>query len=110
VYGAYLKHLKKSAQTTMVLRSAEFLVNDNSHLVFNEDSNNLIKNADFEYIFLSYNNEGLMSENYIKNRMQKYGKYSLVKKEYQRIKAHKDINRKHKADKTFEYLHILQKN
>ncbi len=67
---------------------------------------NLIKNAKFEYIFLSYNNEGLMSETDVKNIMSKYGKYSLVKKEYQRFKA--DKNRKYKADSTFEYLHILK--
>ena len=67
----------------------------------------LIKNANFQYIFLSYNNEGLMSENEVKNIMSKYGKYNIVKKEYQRFKA--DKNRKHKANSTYEYLHILKK-
>jgi adenine-specific DNA-methyltransferase len=67
----------------------------------------LIKNAEFEWIFLSYNNEGLMSEEEIKEIMGKYGKYELVKKEYQRFKA--DSKREHKADKTYEYLHILRK-
>ena len=69
----------------------------------------LIKNANFKYIFLSYNNEGLMSEDEIRNVMTKYGKYSLETKEYQRFKADKTENRNHKADKTFEYLHILEK-
>ena len=67
----------------------------------------LIKHANFEWIFLSYNNEGLMSEEEIKEIMNKYGKYELVKKEYQRFKA--DNKREHKADKTYEYLHILRK-
>jgi len=67
----------------------------------------LIKHADFEWVFLSYNNEGLMSEEEIKEIMSKYGKYELVKKEYQRFKA--DNKREHKADKTHEYLHILRK-
>ncbi len=67
----------------------------------------LIKNADFEWVFLSYNNEGLMSEEEIRKIMSKYGKYELVKKEYQRFKA--DSKREHKADKTYEYLHILRK-
>ncbi len=67
----------------------------------------LIKNADFEWIFLSYNNEGLMSEEEIRKIMSKYGKYELIKKEYQRFKA--DSKREHKADKTHEYLHILRK-
>ena len=67
----------------------------------------LIKEADFEWIFLSYNNEGLMKEEEIKEIMSNYGKYELVKKEYQRYKA--DRNRKYKDNKTYEYLHILRK-
>ena len=35
--------------------------------------------------------------------------YSLVTKEYQRFKADKTENRNHKASKTYEYLHILEK-
>jgi len=131
VYGAFLKHFKKSAQKDLVLTSAKFEKNCNTHQVFNEDSNQLIKkirgdilyldppynqrqyganyhllntialyddfetkgktsmrdyqrsnyckksevknnfedlvkSADFKYIFLSYNNEGLMSFDCIK--------------------------------------------
>jgi adenine-specific DNA-methyltransferase len=69
----------------------------------------LIKNANFKYIFLSYNNEGLMTEEEVKNIMLKYGKYDLETKEYQRFKADKTENRNHKADMTYEYLHILEK-
>jgi adenine-specific DNA-methyltransferase len=67
----------------------------------------LIKNAGFKYIFLSYNNEGLMTAGEIKTIMQKYGKYALKTKNYQRFKADKDKNRTHTAVKTIEYLHIL---
>ncbi len=174
VYGAFLKHLKKSAQKELVIEGAEFVVNDNTHEVYNEDSNELIKkiqgdilyldppynqrqyganyhllntiakydnftpkgktglreynrssyckksevlrsfeellqNANFKYIFLSYNNEGLMSEDEVKKIMQKFGAYCLKTKEYSRFKADKTENRNHKADKTFEYLHILEK-
>ncbi len=174
VYGAFLKHLKKSAQKEFVLESADFEINDNEHLVFNQDSNeliqhiqgdilyldppyntrqygsnyhmlntiakyeqfepkgktglpkyqkskycsknfvlqefeNLIKNADFEYIFLSYNNEGLMSIADVQNIMTKYGNYHLEKIDYQRFKADKTENRNHKATTTEEYLHILIK-
>jgi len=174
VYGAFLKHLKKSALKEFVLEPAEFIKNDNTHQVFNEDSNQLIrqisgdilyldppynqrqysanyhllntialykpfkpkgktglpeynrsnyckksevkqsfeeliKNADFQYIFLSYNNEGLMSKEEIKTIMEKYGNYDLKIQEYQRFKADKTEAREHKANKTYEFLHILQK-
>lgn len=75
----------------------------------NDSFESLIRDAKFKYIFLSYNNEGLMSDENIKNIMKKYGHYGLVKKQYQRFKADKTENRKHKADSTFEYLHILEK-
>ena len=175
VYGAFLKHLKKSAQKKLILEPALFEINDNKHFVFQKDSNllikkisgdilyldppynhrqyganyhllntiaeyknftpkgvsglrnyykssyckknevtkdfeALIKNAKFKYIFLSYNNEGLMKKETIRKIMQKYGKYDLATKEYQRFKADKSENRNHKTDKTYEYLHILKKS
>lgn len=68
---------------------------------------NIIKNANFRYIFLSYNNEGLMPFDKIKEIMSKYGDYYLYSQEYRRFKA--DKNREHKADSTIEYLHCLIK-
>jgi adenine-specific DNA-methyltransferase len=174
VYGAYLKHIKKSAQKELILEPALFQINDNKHEVFNEDSNtlikkiegnilyldppynarqygsnyhllntiakydtfipkgktglrdynrsdycsksnvkqsfeDLIKNANFQYIFLSYNNEGLMSEEEIRAIMSKYGKYDLATTSYQRFKADKTENRNHIASSTTEFLHILEK-
>ena len=67
----------------------------------------LIKNADFKYIFVSYNNEGLMTLDEIKNIMNKYGEYEVKTKEHLRYKA--DSNRKYKDTKTYEYLHCLTK-
>jgi adenine-specific DNA-methyltransferase len=69
----------------------------------------LIKNANFNYTFLSYNNEGLMSEEEIRTIMSKYGKYDLVTTNYQRFKADKTENRIHTASSTTEFLHILEK-
>lgn len=174
VYGAYLKSLKKTAQKNLELKSATFTATKNSHQVFNEDANELIKkisgnvlyldppynarqyganyhilntiaiydsfepkgktglrtyykssyckknevkksfeelikNATFNYIFLSYNNEGLMTDNEVGTIMKKYGKYSLATTNYQRFKADKTENRNHKATSTVEYLHILEK-
>jgi len=174
IYGAYLKHIKKSASKELTLEPAHFELSDNSHSVYKSDSNKLIKkiegdilyldppynqrqysanyhllntialyddfvpigktglrvynrsnyckknevarsfeelikNANFQYIFLSYNNEGLMSENEVRKIMEKYGSYGLKTKEYQRFKADKTENRNHKANMTYEYLHILEK-
>lgn len=174
VYGAFLKHLKKSAQKELVLQPAIFDIDDNKHIVFNKDSNDLIKeiggdilyldppynarqygsnyhllntiaqykpfqpkgktglpnyqkskfcsknyvlnefeylikHANFKYIFLSYNNEGLMSVENVKNIMGNYGKYDIATTNYQRFKADKTENRNHKANSTEEYLHILKK-
>jgi len=69
----------------------------------------LLKNAQFKYIFLSYNNEGLMSEETVKKTMEQFGKYHLETTKYQRFKADKTENRNHKANHTFEYLHVLEK-
>lgn len=67
----------------------------------------LISNADFEWVFLSYNNEGLLSFEDIQGIMSKYGTYYADVTEFQRYKA--DNNREQKADSTFEYIHVLHK-
>lgn len=175
VYGAFLKHIKKSAAKTLILEPALFDETENPHHVFCEDANlliktisgdvlyldppynarqyganyhllntiakndtfvpqgktglrnyeksnyckkgevaksfeELIKNAQFQHVFLSYNNEGLMTEEEVKTIMKRYGNYSLKTKKYQRFKADKTENRNHKATTTFEYLHILEKH
>lgn len=175
VYGAFLKNLKKTAQKPMQFMPAIYELNQNKHIVYNEDSNqlikkiqgdilyldppynsrhygsnyhilntiaiydkfepigktglrnyhkshycskqmvlnsfeDLIKNSKFKYIFLSYNNEGLMKKEEIKNIMIQHGNYFLKTKEYSRFKADKDQNRNHKASSTKEYLHILIKD
>ncbi len=174
VYGAFLKHLKKSAQKNLVIKPALFEVNDNEHEVYNEDANelinriegdvlyldppynareyganyhllntialyddflprgktglreysrslyckkrevgkvfdDLIRDANFKYIFLSYNNEGLLSKETVQATMEKYGRYDFLTTDYQRFKADKTENRNHTAIGTTEYLHILEK-
>lgn len=116
------RKFKKSAQKELVLKPAKFEITNQKKSGLREynkskycsknsvldEFESLIKEANFKYIFLSYNNEGLMSLKDIKEIMSKYGKYSVCKKEYSRFKA--DNNRTHKADKTYEYLHILIKS
>ncbi|MGB1216250.1 MAG: DNA adenine methylase, partial [Saprospiraceae bacterium] len=174
IYGAYLKHLKNTAQKDLILQAAEFHTTENKHQVFNRNCNNLIKevegdilyldppyntrqygsnyhllntiaqydefipkgktglreynrscycskvfvkdvfeglirNANFKYIFLSYNNEGLMSREDIGKIMSRYGQYDLSFMDYQRFQADKTENRNYKTNRTKEYLHILEK-
>lgn len=80
-----------------------------SKLTVADSFEELIKNARFKHIFLSYNNEGLMPPVVVQNIMSKYGKYDLATQQYQRFKADKTQNRNHKASSTTEYLHILEK-
>ena len=171
VYGAFLKHIKKTAQRKFILEPLEIIDGING-IAYNKNANDLIKsisgdvlyldppynsrqycnyyhvletialydnpvlhgmtgqrecedkksdfcskrkveeafediikNANFKYIFVSYNNEGLMSLDSIKNIMSKYGEYKCYTKNYKRFKADKNTPTK----ETIEYLHCLIK-
>lgn len=67
----------------------------------------LILKAKAKYIFLSYNNEGLMTLDDIQEIMSLRGKYGNFTKEYNRFKADKSENRNFIANKTTEYLHYV---
>ena len=175
VYGAYLKHLKKTALQPLLLEPALFEENTHTHQVYNEDSNTLIKKiqgdilyldppynereyganyhllntiakyepftprgvtglpeynrsaytkrtkvrksfesllkeANFRYIFVSYNNEGMMKQAEIEAIMMRYGKYDLKQMPYKRFMADKVGRRNVKDVETFEHLHVLEKS
>ena len=80
-----------------------------SKITVTNEFEELIKNANFKYIFLSYNNEGLMTIETIQNIMKKYGNYDIFEKPYKRFRADKENARNHKANKTNEYIHCLIK-
>jgi len=67
----------------------------------------LILKAKAKYIFLSYNNEGLMTLDDIEEILSLRGKYGYFTKEYNRFKADNSKNRNFKANKTIEYLHYV---
>jgi adenine-specific DNA-methyltransferase len=71
----------------------------------------ILQRTPARYIFLSYNNEGLMSEEEIIGTMARYGRVELRKKEYARFRADIDReNRKYKANGVVEYLFCLRKS
>lgn len=73
-----------------------------------DELESLIKCADFEWIFLSYNDEGILGLDEIEWIFKSSGTYRCVSKNYQRFKA--DSARTQKQHSTIEYLHILRKN
>lgn len=72
-----------------------------------ETFEDLIKNANFKYILLSYNDEGIIPIEEIKRIMSKYGKYKCYGKKHKRFKA--DSKRDYIKDFTIEYIHCLEK-
>ena len=71
-----------------------------------ESFDQLISDAQFKYIFVSYNNEGILSMEDMKNIMSKYGEYQLKTKAHKRYKS--NTNNQQQA-KVLEYLHVLIK-
>ena len=65
----------------------------------------LIKKAHFRYIFLSYNNEGILKIDEIKEILSKYGAYSFKEWEYDRFQSQKGD-----SSSVREFLHILKKD
>lgn len=67
----------------------------------------LISKIDAKYIFLSYNDEGLMGLDDIKEIMSSRWDYWVLKREYKRFRADTAENRNHKKDSVTEYLHYV---
>jgi len=68
----------------------------------------LIQNAQVRYIFLSYNNEGLMTLDDIERIMSKRGQYGRFEQQYSRFQADNESENRHiKGRYTTEYLHYV---
>lgn len=66
---------------------------------------NLIDNANYPLILLSYNNEGIITLEDIINTFEKYGTYKQYKKEYKKFKSQTT----QENSKVYEYIHVLRK-
>ena len=68
----------------------------------------LIANTRARFVFLSYNNEGIMSFSQIRDIMSQRGRYGYFEQHYGRFKADKEsAARNIKAAATTEYLHYM---
>lgn len=67
----------------------------------------IIENANFQYVFLSYNDEGIIPIERIREIMSQFGEYRVYERQHKRFKA--DNSRKYKKDTTTEYIHCLRK-
>lgn len=65
----------------------------------------IIEHSVAKLVLLSYNNEGIMSQDDIRSIFEKYGVYSCRKKPVKRFKC----NNKDSETVVYEYIHILEK-
>ncbi|MCL2744239.1 MAG: DNA adenine methylase [Planctomycetaceae bacterium] len=68
----------------------------------------LILKANAKYIFASYNNEGIMTLDDIREILEQRGDYRCFTKRYKRFQADAESNRNIKGDETIEYLHYVK--
>ena len=174
VYAAFLKEIKKTALGLLRLKPADLIENDQEHMVFNSDVNELITQiqsdilyldppynhrqystnyhiletiarydnpsirgktglrneelrsayclrnsakqafndlilqANTKHIFVSYNNEGIMSLDDMRTILEQRGEYSCFMKKYKRFQADVKTNRNIKGNETIEYLHYVK--
>jgi len=76
-----------------------------------EKFTDLIKNADAKYILLSYNNEGIMSDELIRETLCKRGKAKVYKQIYRRFRTERDHAKRHykvSNDKVTETIYFLK--
>jgi len=70
--------------------------------------NDLICKANAKHIFVSYNNEGIMTLDDIKKILEQRGDYHCFTKRYKRFQADVQSNRNIKGNETVEYLHYVK--
>lgn len=93
----------KTGVRTEATKKSKFCQKKEATAVFED----MIKNANFKYILLSYNDEGIIAVEDIKRIMSKYGRYKCYGKKHKRFKA--DNKRDYIKDFTIEYIHCLEK-
>ena len=74
VYGAYLKHIKKSAQADLVVKPAHFERGEGGYKAYQEDANQLIKTISGDILYLDppYNARQYGANYHLLNTIAKY--------------------------------------
>ena len=72
-----------------------------------ESMDDLIKNTKSKYILISYNNEGIIPHDTFKQILEKYGKVSLLQRDYNTYRGSRNLNSC--SIKVKELLWILEK-
>lgn len=95
----------KTGARDMHMYTSDFSREGNVHIAFEE----LIANANFKHIILSYSSDGIMSKEYIESILKRYGKnetYEFIKFSYRQYKNSKAEDR----DNHCEYLFYIEKD
>ena len=74
VYGAFLKHLKKTANKPLIITPAVYSVNENAHEVYCQDANTLIKSIEGDILYLDppYNSRQYGANYHLLNTIAEY--------------------------------------
>ncbi|PIE85247.1 modification methylase [Candidatus Gracilibacteria bacterium] len=108
VYGAFLKKLKCSAKKTMILKPADFYLNNNKHIVYNSDINELIKHTSHDVVYLDppYNARQYSGNYHILETIAKYDNPKIKGKTGMRNceKQKSDYCKKAEVKKSFREL------
>lgn len=95
----------KTGTRDMHLYTSDFSREGDAHIAFEE----LIANANFKYIILSYSSDGIMSKEYIESILKRYGKkdtFEFIKFSYKQYKNSKAKDRSNHC----EYLFYIEKD
>ena len=76
-----------------------------SKLTVKESFKQILDNIKCNHIFISYNNEGLLEYNKMKNLFASYGELKIYKIEYKKFKAQQNVD----GDNVYEYLWYINK-
>lgn len=99
VYSAFLKDIKKSASKALVLEAAPFIEDDSLHLVFNKDSNELIKEISGDILYLDppYNQRQYSAYYHLLNTITQYDEFTPKGKTGLRKYNRSDYSKKQKC-------------